>query len=289
MAAHQLGDRGAHGSRADFSRKPAGARLGYTVTVTNPVPAATASLRRVAATRYVQALREGGSMPGLMEADDDGLYVVKLRGAGQGLPALVTEVVVGELGRALGLRVPELVLVDLDADLARAEPDSEIQELVAKSAGPNLGVDFLPGALPFTPATLQAMDPAEAADVVWFDALTTNVDRTPRNPNLIVWHGRWWLIDHGAALYRQHGGRGLAGTAREPFPVIKDHVLLPAAGPIGEADDRLAGPALDAALAAIDLIPPDWEADRAEIQEYFRRRLESPRTFVEEAENARRR
>ena len=162
-------------------------------------------LRSVAATRYVEPLREGGSLPGLMEADDDGLYVAKYRGAGQGPAALVAEVVVGELARRLGLPVPELVTVALPAELARAEPDPEIQDLLLASAGINLGVDFLPGSLPFTPAAVAEIDPELAADVVWLDALTTNVDRTPRNPNLLVWHGRTWLIDHGAALFRQHG------------------------------------------------------------------------------------
>src|SRR3954451_1032372 len=162
-------------------------------------------LRSVAATRYVEPLREGGSLPGLMEADDDGLYVAKYTGAGQGPAALVAEVVVGELARRLGLPVPELVTLALPAELARAEPDAEIQDLLRASAGVNLGVDFLPGSLPFTPAAVAEMDPELAADVVWLDALTTNVDRTPRNPNLLVWHGRTWLIDHGAALFRQHG------------------------------------------------------------------------------------
>src|SRR6188508_302751 len=168
-------------------------------------------LRRVTATRYVAPLREGGSLPGLVEADDDGLYVVKFRGAGQGPAALVAEVLAGELARALGLTVPELVLAELDPELPRAEPDVEIQELLVASAGTNLGVDFLPGALPFTPAAADGFDPARAADVVWFDALVMNVDRTPRNPNLLVWHGRTWLIDHGAALYVHHGGGDVLG------------------------------------------------------------------------------
>ena len=142
-------------------------------------------LRSVAATRYVEPLREGGSLPGLMEADDDGLYVAKYRGAGQGPAALVAEVVVGELARRLGLPVPELVTLGLRAELARAEPDPEIQDLLYASAGTNLGVDFLPGALPFTPAAVAEIDPELAADVVWLDALTTNVDRSPRNPNLL--------------------------------------------------------------------------------------------------------
>ena len=141
-----------------------------------------------------------------MEADDDGLYVAKFRGAGQGLRALVAEVIVGELARHLGLLVPELVTIAIDGRLGAAEPDPEIQELICASDGVNLGVDFLPGALSYTPADAWAPDPALAADVVWLDALTTNVDRTPRNPNLLLWHERLWLIDHGAALYLQHGG-----------------------------------------------------------------------------------
>ena len=249
------------------------------------------ALRRVAATRYVEALREGGSLPGLMEADDDGLYVVKLRGAGQGLEALVTEIVVGELARGLGLRVPEQVIVELDADLARAEPHQEIQELVARSAGTNLGVDFLPGAIAFTPAALRGMDPAAAADVVWLDALTNNVDRTPRNPNLLVWHHHVWLIDHGAALYRQHGSRPLVDTAREPFPLISEHVLLPVAGPIADADARLAPAAAPAAERALALVPEEWwqPGRRAAIADYLRARLEGPRDFVREADDVRQR
>src|SRR5689334_2332636 len=194
-------------------------------------------VRTVTATRYVTPLREGGSLPALCEADDDGLYVVKFRGAGQGPKALAAEIVAGEVARALGLPVPELVLVELDPQLADAEPDPEIQELLAASAGLNVGVDFLPGALPYAPA--YAPDPAGAADVVWFDALVLNVDRTPRNPNLLRWHGRTWLIDHGAALYVHHGAGDALARAGAPFAAIRDHVLLPVAGSVGEADERL--------------------------------------------------
>jgi hypothetical protein len=249
-------------------------------------------LRAVAATRYVEPLREGGSLPGLMEADDDGLYVAKYRGAGQGPAALVAEVVVGELARRLGLPVPELVMLGLRAELARAEPDPEIQDLLYASAGVNLGVDFLPGSLPFTPAALADIDPELAADVVWLDALTTNVDRTPRNPNLLVWHGRTWLIDHGAALFRQHGSRALASTAHEPFPSIADHVLLGAAGPLDEADERLAGAAEAALGTAVALVPEEWlgddsEARRRDLTDFLAERLRAPRAFVGEAEGAR--
>src|SRR5918993_561552 len=197
-------------------------------------------LRRIEATRYVTPLREGGSLPALVEASDDGLYVLKFRGAGQGPKALVAEVVAGELARALGFTVPELALVELDPALGRAEPDAEIQDLLAASAGINLGVDFLPGALPFGPAAGPAPDPSLAADVVWLDALVTNVDRTAKNTNLLLWHGRLWLIDHGAALYFHHAPAPVAGHERTPFAPIAEHVLLPFAGSVLEADVRLA-------------------------------------------------
>jgi hypothetical protein len=250
------------------------------------------ALRRVTPTRYVAPLREGGSLPGLVEADDDGLYVVKFRGAGQGPAALVAEVLAGELARALGLLVPELVLADLDPELPRAEPDVEIQELLAASAGTNLGVDFLPGALPFTPAAAHDLDPATAADVVWLDALVMNVDRTPRNPNLLVWHGRTWLIDHGAAFYRQHGDAPVADAARAPFPHVADHVLLGVAGPIAQADERLAERAAAAVDAVAALVPDSWlgadpQGRRADLVAFLRGRLQEPRPFVEEAQRAR--
>ena len=246
-------------------------------------------MRTVTATRYVAPLREGGSMPGLVEADDDGLYVLKFRGAGQGPLALVAEVVGGELARALGLLMPELVLIDLDPVLGHAEPDPEIQELIDASAGVNLGVDFLPGALPFA-AAIDGVDPGWAADVVWLDALITNVDRTPRNPNLLSWHGRVWLIDHGAALYRQHAADDLATEAGRPFAPIRDHVLLPHAGSIADAHERLA-PKLDAAAvdAVVGAIPQAWLSGRprAGYAAYLNERL-ADGAFAREAEEARR-
>ena len=157
-------------------------------------------LRAVTATRYVTPLREGGSLPALMEASDDGLYVVKLRGAAQGAKTLVAELIAGEIGRLLGLHVPELVVVDLPQALTLGEPDPEIKGPLDKSIGPNLGLDFLPGALPFDLAMRDPIDPILAADIVWFDALIANVDRTTRNPNMLRWHGDLWLIDHGAAI-----------------------------------------------------------------------------------------
>jgi hypothetical protein len=248
------------------------------------------ALRSVAAIRYVTPLREGGSLPGLVEADDDGLYVVKFRGAGQGLRALVAEVIVGELARRLGLLVPELVDVELDPVLGAAEPDPEIQELIAGSAGSNLGVDFLPGSLPYTPGGPYRPDARLAADIVWLDALSTNVDRTPRNPNMLIWHDRLWLIDHGAALYLQHGGLDPVAHAERPFPLIAEHVLLPRAGSIVEAHERLA-PVVDRALLedVVGLVPVSWFAaadDPDTYTEYLFRRVQSPE-FAAEAERAR--
>ncbi|HTU86090.1 MAG TPA: HipA family kinase [Solirubrobacteraceae bacterium] len=252
--------------------------------------AISTGLRSVAAIRYVMPLREGGSLPGLVEADDDGLYVIKFRGAGQGLRALVAEVIVGELARRLGLLVPDLVRLELDPVLGAAEPDPEIQQLITDSGGSNLGVDFLPGALPYTPAGRWRPGPMLAADIVWLDALTTNVDRTARNPNLLVWHDRLWLIDHGAALYLQHGGLDPAQHADRPFPLIAQHVLLPCAGSIVEAHERLA-PVVDRGLLeeVVELVPADWfaGADPPEVYvEYLSRRLGSG-LFATEAERAR--
>lgn len=251
---------------------------------------AATALRRVSATRYVTPLREGGSLPGLVEADDSGLYVTKFRGAGQGTLALVAEVIVGELARALGLPVPEQVVVAIDPALGLAEPDPEIQELIVASSGANLGVDFLPGAAAYSPALGWTPDPQLAANVVWLDGLVTNVDRTPRNPNLLLWHDQLWLIDHGAALYQQHRGLRPAEQAGQPFPLIAEHVLLRAAASITAADERLA-PRIDRALleAIADLVPADWfaGAPAATYVEYLAQRLQQPRQFVQEAENAR--
>jgi hypothetical protein len=225
-----------------------------------------------------------------VEADDDGLYVAKFRGAGQGPRALVAEVIVGELARALGLAVPELVTIEIDPALGRAEPDPEIQELIMASAGTNLGVDFLPGSLPYSPAAGGDPAPPLAADVVWLDALTTNVDRTAQNPNLLLWHDRLWLIDHGAALYRQHGGLRPAEDAARPFPQIAEHVLLPCAGSIAEAHARLR-PRVDRPLLerVAGLVPDTWLAGgdpREAYVEYLERRLDAG-AFAEEAERAR--
>jgi hypothetical protein len=252
------------------------------------MPTAT-ELRSVAATRYVTPLREGGSLPGLVEAEDDGLYVAKFRGAGQGPKALVAEVIVGELARRLGLLVPELVTLEIDPALGLAEPDPEIQELITASAGQNLGVDFLPASLSYSPG---AFDPGAvlAADIVWLDALVMNVDRTPRNPNMLVWHERLWLIDHGAALYLQHGGLRPEEHAARAFPQIREHVLLGCAGSVPAAHERHAGTIDDALRAEVlELVPADWLAgeDPELYSEFLARRL-ADGTFVTEAEDARR-
>jgi len=256
------------------------------------------ALPTVTATRYVAPLREGGSLPALMEADDLGLYVVKFRGAGQGAKALVAELLAGGVGRRLGLAVPDLVLVEVDPVLGAAEPDAEIQDLLKASPGINVGLDFLPGALAFEPAAGFSVMPALAAEIVWFDALMTNVDRTPRNPNLLVWHDRLWLIDHGAAIYVHHETWHVAPRALGRFPAVREHVLLPYAGSVLEADARLA-PRLDAAAlgeitAAIpdvllggDREPGGPAERRAAYADYLARRLRAPRGFAEEAEDAR--
>lgn len=245
-------------------------------------------MREVNATRYVTALREGGSLPGLVEADDDGLYVVKFTGAGQGPAALVAEVVGGELGRALGLPVPELVVISIPPELGHAEPDPEIQELIEASPGNNLGMDFLPGSLPFT-VPEETIDPEFAADVVWFDALITNIDRTPRNPNLLTWHRRTWLIDHGAAFFRQHGDKPLAETALNPTPMLRDHVLLPVAGSLREAGERLTHKAREAIEAVVNAVPDEWLGPkpghpRSEFIGFLNRRIDGQQHFIEELE-----
>jgi hypothetical protein len=257
-------------------------------------------IRTVTATRYVTPLREGGSLPAIVEADDDGLYVLKFRGAGQGPRALIAELISGEIGRALGLRVPEIVYVNVDPVLARSEPDPEIQSLIEASAGLNLGLDYLPGSIAFDPALTPPPTPTQAADVVWFDAYVTNVDRTVRNTNLLVWHKELWLIDHGATLYFHHAWSDYLGRSHSRFPQIKEHVLLPIATDLIVADAVLSARLTDDILRSIvKLVPSEWLGDEAELGgvdehraayfAYLHSRLQEPRIFVEEAEHARRR
>jgi HipA-like protein len=255
-------------------------------------------MRTVAATRYVTPLREGGSLPAIVEADDSGLYVVKWRGAGQGRKALVAEVIAGELARAAGLRVPELVRVEVDGALGRNEPDPEIRELLRASEGVNLGIDYLPGSITFDPVAGPPPLPEEASAIVWFDAFVTNVDRTPRNSNLLCWHRQLWLIDHGAALYFHHTWEDAAPRSRSPFPPVKDHVLLPWASELAGAGERLApllsGGAIGRVVAEI---PEDWlggeprfgspAEHRGAYARWLEDRLLAAPSFVQEAERAR--
>ena len=216
-------------------------------------------LEYVTVTRYVTPLREGGSLPAIVEADNLGTYVMKFRGAGQGPLALVAEIIAGELGRRLGLRVPELVLAQLDPRIPGSEPDPEIQDLLKASEGLNLGVDFLPGSAGFDPLGWTA-DPGFASQVLWFDALVQNVDRTWRNPNLLVWHGNIWLIDHGAALYFHHNW-GSADPAR-PFDA-RQHVLRDRATGLAEAHAALVPQVTEALLAEVtSLVPAGWFGER---------------------------
>jgi hypothetical protein len=255
-------------------------------------------LRTVTVTRYVTPLREGGSLPAIVEADDDGLYVLKFRGAGQGHKALIAELVAGEIGRALGLPVPEIVFALLDPVLGRAEPDSEVRELITASAGLNLGLDYLPGSVAFDPATRPRVDGDLASAVVWFDAYVTNVDRTARNPNILQWHKRLWLIDHGAALYMHHTWGDYLAHSQRPFTPIKDHVLLRHAADLAAADAaahaRLQPSLIEGILSDI---PVEWlEGDpafassseqRSAYLAYLTSRLDASQTFVEEAQHAR--
>lgn len=251
------------------------------------------ALRTVSATRYVTPLREGGSLPAVVEADDMGLYVLKFRGAGQGVKALIAELVAGELARAAGLNMPELVLMQLDPELGRTEPDAEIQDLIRASAGLNLALDYLPGSITFDPL-MHPPSPEQASAIVWHDALVSNVDRSARNSNLLVWHRQLWLIDHGAALVFHHQWGDPEAQARRPFAPIGQHVLLPWASAIAAADERLSARITPQVVAGIlDLIPDDWlardpafadaAAHRAAYQRYFCSRLAAPRHFVQEA------
>ena len=231
-------------------------------------------MRTVTATRYVTPLREGGSLPAIVEADDDGMYVLKFRGAGQGHKALIAELVAGEIGRASGLLVPDIVFVDLDPELARTEPDPEIQDLIRTSAGLNLALDYLPGSVMFDPVAEQ-LDADLASMVVWFDAYVTNVDRTARNANLLMWHRRLWLIDHGAALYFHHTWASFMQRSRDAFLLIKDHVLLPFTSPVSlrEIDskmiERISASASRASRAR-------WSAMRRRVREPADRRCRRP-------------
>ena len=254
-------------------------------------------MRTVAATRYVTPLHEGGSLPAIVEADDDGMYVLKFRGAGQGSRALIAEVVAGELARALELPIPEIVLMDLDADLARTEPDPEIQDLIKNSAGLNAALDYLPGSIMFDPVAGHPPAPL-ASDIVWFDAYVTNVDRTARNTNMLMWHRQLTLIDHGAALYFHHSWDNYLERSIDAFHRVKDHVLLPYAGELRESDARASAKLSPELLTRIvGMVPETWLSGpapfkssdewRAAYVQYLVRRLSEPHLFMEEAIRAR--
>ncbi|MCU0547810.1 MAG: aminotransferase class I and II [Leptolyngbya sp. Prado105] len=249
-------------------------------------------LRSITATRYVTPLREGGSLPAIVEADDDGMYVLKFRGAGQGVKSLIAELIAGELARVVGLPVPEIVLIELDPDLARTEPDPEIQDLIKASAGLNLALDYLPGSITFDPVAGNA-EAELASEIVWFDAYVTNPDRTARNANMLVWHRKLWLIDHGAALYFHHTWSNYLDRALDRFPAVKDHVLLRFATTLEAAHIKMTARITpDIIRHVIDLIPDLWlvegttfsnpEQHREAYVEYLLKRLNSS-VFLEEA------
>ncbi|MCA1576708.1 MAG: aminotransferase class I and II [Acidobacteria bacterium] len=250
-------------------------------------------MRTVNAARYVTPLREGGSLPAIIEADDDGMYVLKFRGAGQGTKALIAELIAGELARVANFLVPELVFVAVDPEIARTEPDPEIQDLIRASGGLNLGLDYLPGSVMFDPVA-DKLDADLASRIVWFDAYVTNVDRTPRNANMLMWHRKLWLIDHGAALYFHHSWTNMDQRSPDPFALIKEHILLPFASTIKSADEALHPIFTEEVINRIvNLVPDDWLKDDARFTttaehrqayvEFLTRRLAEPRNFVEEA------
>jgi hypothetical protein len=236
-------------------------------------------------------------LPAIIEADDDGMYVLKFRGAGQGTKALIAELIAGELARAAGLLVPELVFVNLDPEIAKTEPDPEIQDLIRASGGLNLGLDYLPGSVMFDPVA-EKPDADLASRIVWFDAYVTNVDRTARNANMLMWHRKLWLIDHGAALYFHHAWTDMDQRSKDPFTRVKEHILLSFANAIKAVDEAMTAVITgDVIKGVVDLVPDDWMTDNALFNtvadnrkayvEYLTRRLEAPRHFVQEAIRAR--
>lgn len=256
-----------------------------------------AELRNVEVTRYVTPLREGGSLPAIVEADDDFLYVLKFRGAGQGVKALIAELIAGEIARTLGFLVPEIVFAGLDECFGRMEGDQEIQDLLRASEGLNLGLHYLSGAITFD-SLVTTVDPLLASQVVWFDSLVINVDRTARNPNMLMWHKELWLIDHGASFYFHHSGLDPEVQARRPFVQVKDHVLLPQASEL-EAVDAAFRTMLspDRIRSIVSLIPEEWlsaaspyESAAEQRQLYItflETRLAHTEVFINEAQNAR--
>jgi hypothetical protein len=256
------------------------------------------AIETVTAIRYLTPLREGGSLPAVVEADDGGLYVMKFVGSGHGSKALIAELVAGEIGRALGLRVPEIVFIELDPALGPSEPNAEIRDLLRASVGLNLGLRYLPNAFTFNPLLKPPPDAGLASAIVWFDAYVTNVDRTPRNVNILIWQEELWLIDHGSALYFHYNWNGYMKRSHTPFSRIKDHTLLPFASDLDGADTALRSRLTPEVIQHIvGLIPGGWLdgepgfADQAEHRQayaaYLLSRLEASHLFVEEAKHAR--
>jgi hypothetical protein len=255
-------------------------------------------IRTVNVTRYVTPLREGGSLPAIVEADDDFLYVLKFRGAGQGVKVLIAEVIVGEIARALGLKIPEIVFIHLHEAFGRTEPDEEIQDLLRASEGLNLGLHYLTGAITYD-SVVTTIDPLLASQIVWLDCLVTNVDRTPRNTNMLMWRKELWLIDHGAALYFHHSWQNWEEQAKRPFPQVKDHVLLPQATEL-EAVDAAFRAILSAGRirTILSAIPDEWLTDvespfasadehRQAYALFLETRLAHSEVFVKAAQHAR--
>lgn len=254
-------------------------------------------LRTVNVIRYVTPLREGGSMPAIAEADDGFLYVLKFRGAGQGVKALIAELIGGEIARSLGFKVPELVFANLDEAFGRTEPDEEIQDLLKASVGLNLALHYLSGSITFDPA-VTVIDSKLASQIIWLDCLLTNMDRTARNTNMLFWHKELWLIDHGAALYFHHSMQNWEEQAKKPFILIKDHVLLPFATELEEVDQEFKNILNDQLIDAIvALIPNEWlswdlgeesaEERRQVYAEFLKLRVAHSQIFVKEAQHAR--
>lgn len=258
-------------------------------------------LRTVNVIRYVTPLREGGSLPALAEADDEFLYVLKFRGAGQGVKALIAELIGGEICRMLGIRVPELVFANLDEAFGRTEPDEEIQDLLKASTGLNLAVHYLSGAITFDPL-VNKVEPRLASQIVWLDCLLTNVDRTARNTNMLMWHKELWVIDHGASLYFHHSWENWEEQAKRPFVQVKDHVLLPFATELEAVDQEFKATLDEKSIRSVtSLIPDDWfsgsvydaasEETADEMRDVYAKflitRIASSEIFIKEAQNAR--
>jgi hypothetical protein len=257
----------------------------------------TVEIRTVNVMRYVVPLREGGSLPAIAEADDNFMYVVKFRGAGQGVKTLVAELIAGQIAHALGLKVPEIVFANLDPAFGRSEPDEEIQDLLKASSGLNLALHYLSGAITFDPVTT-TVDEQLASEIVWFDSFVCNVDRTVRNTNILVWHKELWLIDHGACLYFHHSWHSFTEQATRPFEQVKDHVLLKQAGRLDSVNEKfkkvLTGDRIE---AIVSLIPDEWLTDnssndsaverRKVYARFLKSRLAASEIFVNEAKYAR--